>query len=222
VRPGHDHAEERVWRHLDTCQYQTVLHARVPRVACPTHGVRQVRVPWAEPRSRFTLLLERLVIDLILQCSTVTGACRIAHIRWDEAWGVMRRAVARGQARKVATPRRYIGLDEKAFRKGHQYHTIVCDLEAFTVEFVTPDRRTESMAAYYDTLTEAQRAALQAVAMDMWPAYVRATTDGLPQGDQKIVFDRLCAAAHKRSYGAGRQMCRGDDAPAKPAALGWR
>ena len=67
------------WRHLDTCQYQTFLHARVPRVQCPTHGVRQVRVPWAEARSRFTLLLERLVIDLILQCSTITGACRIAR-----------------------------------------------------------------------------------------------------------------------------------------------
>jgi transposase len=25
----------------------------------------------------------------------------------------------------------------------------------------------------------------------MWPAYIRATTDGLPQGDQKIVFDRF-------------------------------
>ena len=44
--PGHDRAGERVWRHLDTCQYQTFLHARVPRVACPTHGVRHVRVAW--------------------------------------------------------------------------------------------------------------------------------------------------------------------------------
>ncbi len=48
------------------------------------------------------------------------------------------------------------------------------DLEAATVEFVAPDRRTGSLAAYDDTLTEAQRTALQAVAMNMWPAYVRA------------------------------------------------
>ena len=82
--PCRDHAEERVWRHLDTCQYQTFLHARVPRVDCPTHGVRQVRVPWAEARSRFTVLMERLIIDLIQQCSTVMGACRIARITWDE------------------------------------------------------------------------------------------------------------------------------------------
>jgi transposase len=109
-----------MWRHLDTCQFQTHLHAAIPRVQCPTHGVKQVRVPWAEPRSRFTLLLERLVIDLILQCSTVKGACAIAGISWDEAWGIMQRAVVRGQTRKEARPIAYVGVDEKAFRKGHR------------------------------------------------------------------------------------------------------
>jgi transposase len=42
----YDH-REREWRHLDTCQLQTRLHARVPRVECPTHGVIQLAVPWA-------------------------------------------------------------------------------------------------------------------------------------------------------------------------------
>jgi len=58
-----------------------------PRVQCPAHGVKQVRVPWAEPRSRVRLLMERLIIDLILQCSTVKGACQIGSVSWDEAWG---------------------------------------------------------------------------------------------------------------------------------------
>ena len=47
--PAFDHAAERTWRHLDTCQFQTHLHAKIPRVPCPAHGVKQVRVPWAEP-----------------------------------------------------------------------------------------------------------------------------------------------------------------------------
>ena len=76
VLAGFDHAEERTWRHLDTCQFETHLRAEIPRVQCPTHGVRQVRVPWAEPRSRFTLLMERLIIDLIRQCSTGQGRVR--------------------------------------------------------------------------------------------------------------------------------------------------
>jgi transposase len=189
--PGWDHAEERTWRHLDTCQFQTHVHAQVPRVQCPTHGVKQVRVPWAEPRSRFTLLMERLIIDLIQQCSTVTGACRIARISWDEGWGVMTRAVARGRARKVARPIPYVGVDEKAFRKGHRYHTIVCDLARSTVEFVAEDRRAESLAAYFRQLTDEQRQALQAVAMDMWEPYIGATREGLPDGANKIVFDRF-------------------------------
>ena len=56
VSPGFDYAEARTWRHLDTCQFQTHLRAEIPWVQCPAHGVKQVRVPWAEPRSRFTLL----------------------------------------------------------------------------------------------------------------------------------------------------------------------
>ena len=59
------------------------------------------------------------------------------------------------------------------------------------MEFVAEDRRTESLAAYYAQLTDAQKTALQAVAMDMWEPYIGATRDGLPDGERKIVFDRF-------------------------------
>jgi len=135
--------------------------------------------------------MERLVIDLILPCSTVKGAGAIAGLSWDEAWGILQRAVARGQARKAAGPIAYLGVDEKAFRKGHRYHTVVCDLGRSTVEFVAEDRKTESLAAYYAQLTDAQKSALKAVAMDMWEPYIGATRDGLPEGEARIVFDRF-------------------------------
>ncbi len=44
--PGHDTVESQ-WRHLDFFQHAAYLHARVPRVKCPEHGVHQVPVPWA-------------------------------------------------------------------------------------------------------------------------------------------------------------------------------
>jgi Transposase len=50
---------------------------------------------------------------------------------------------------------------------------------------------TESLAAYYEQLPDAQKSALQAVAMDMWEPYIGATREGLPNGDTKIVFDRF-------------------------------
>jgi transposase len=61
--PVYDHQGERQWRHLDTCQYQTILHAQPPRSQCSQHGVRVVKLPWAEASSRFTALMERLGID---------------------------------------------------------------------------------------------------------------------------------------------------------------
>ena len=71
----HDHDEERAWRHLDSCGFQTFLHARIPRVNRPEHehGVRQVRVSWAEPKARFTALFERFAIDVMLETS-ISGA----------------------------------------------------------------------------------------------------------------------------------------------------
>jgi transposase len=53
----------RRWRHLDTRQFQTILVADVPRIECHEHGMLQVRVPWAESASRFTALMEAVVID---------------------------------------------------------------------------------------------------------------------------------------------------------------
>ena len=40
---------ERTWCHLNFFQYKAFIHAGVPRVACPEHGVRTVPVPWARP-----------------------------------------------------------------------------------------------------------------------------------------------------------------------------
>ena len=191
-----DHVEERTWRHLDTCQVRTFIRARIPRVDCEEHGVRQVLVPWAEPMSRFTLMMERFAIDVLLQAATVLAATRLLRITWDEAWGIKQRAVARGQARKEESVPAYIGVDEKAFRKGHSYLTIVCDVEAGTVEHVARDRKIESLRSYYDRFSSQELAGIQGVAMDMWGPYVQATLACVPDARSKIVFDRFHIMSH--------------------------
>lgn len=191
----YDHAEERTWRHLDSCQFQTYLHARIPRVACGEHGVVQVLVPWAEPRSRFTRLFERLAIDVLRQCD-VSGATRILRISWDEAWGLMERAVTRGRQRKAHPVVRRIGVDEKAAAKGHHYLTLVCDLDEGTVEHIAEDRKQESLDSYYAGLTPEQLDGIEAIAMDMWEPYIQATRAQVPDADDKIVFDRFHVMGH--------------------------
>ena len=191
-----DHAEERTWRHLDTCQFQTRLHARIPRVDCPEHGVKQAKVPWAEPKSRFTLLMERFAIKVMQQCATIKGARSILGISWDEAWGIMERAVARGLARKGEAPVRYLGVDEKAFKKGHKYITVVSDAVNGDVEYVGKNREIKSLQEYYESLSGNQLREIKAVAMDMWQPFIKATLDCVPEASGKIVFDKFHVASH--------------------------
>ncbi len=192
----HDHAEERVWRHLDSCQFQTFLHARPPRMNCSEHGVRQVRLPWAEPHSRFTLLFERFAIDVLRQTNT-KAARTILRISWDEAWHLAERAVARGLARKPAEVVPLIGVDEKSAGSGQQnYVTVISNQESSRVEDVTFGNDSASLESYFDTLSAEQLAGIEAVAMDMSKAYIAATRRKLPDADGKIVFDRYHLMQH--------------------------
>lgn len=185
----YDHSEERAWRHLDSCAFLTYLNAAPPRVNCSKHGVRQVRLPWAEPHSRFTALFERLAIDVLKECD-VLGASRLLRLSWDEAWHLMDRAVARGRAAKPATVPAHIGVDEKSAGRGQDYITVVSDLDAGTVEDIADERRQTSLDSYFDRFTPDQREAIEAVAMDMWEPYINSVRAHLTDADEKIVFDR--------------------------------
>lgn len=215
--PCYDHAEERRWRHLDSCQFQTFLLARVPRVKCPEHGVKNVAVPWAEKSSRFTILFERFAIDLLLATQTVTGAMGILRTSWDETWYFVQRAVRRGQARKQTKLLPRIGIDEKAFAKGHDYVTLLYDLDHSTVEAISDGHDTDSGLACFSQLLPEQIAAVEAVAMDMSPAYVKAAKQALPLAEGKIVHDRFhvmqlaTKAVDKVRRGEHRELLQKDD-----------
>ena len=193
--PLYDHQEERQWRHLDTCQYRTILHAAPPRSECREHGVRVVKLPWAEANSRFTALMEGIAIAWLKQASQKAVAEQL-HLSWDEIHGIMERAVERGLARRKAEKIPYLGVDEKAFRKGHKYFTLVNDLSGSRVLYVAEDREQKSLDGFWPTLTEKQREGIAAVAMDMWDPYVNSVQAHLPESANKIVFDKYHIAKH--------------------------
>ena len=193
--PTYDHTPEQVWRHLDTCQCQTYVHARLPRTACPVHGVRQVPAPWAEARSQYTRRFETRVIDTGQECD-VSGVMRLLGTGWEATWGVLERAVARGLARKPRRVPARLGIDEKAVRKGHHYETLVVDLDTGTVEAVLDDRTQASLEAYYRQFTAEELATIEAIAMDMWEPYILATHACVPAAAKKIVFDRYHATRY--------------------------
>lgn len=191
---GYDRKRRR-GRHLDTWQFTTWIEADVPRVSCPTHGVKQIAVPWAEPGSQFTAWCERLAIDLLRECS-VTGTAGVLRITWDEAWGIKERAVSRGLSRRTQDVVAHLGVDEKAIAKRHRYLTVVADLERSRVLYLAEDRKQESLDGFWAALTPAQREGIEAIAMDMWEPYIQSTRTHLKHAEEKIVFDKFHVAKH--------------------------
>jgi transposase len=183
----------RRWRHLDTMQFETMLIAEVPRSKCQTHGVLQVRVPWAEENSRFTALFECLVIDWLKEASIV-AVSRLLGLSWDEAAGIQERAVRRGLARRrnQATPA--LGIDETSFKKRHEYVSVICDLKRAKVLHVLDGRGKEPVVAYFKAMPKKIKSAIEAVTMDMWEPFISAVSEQLPQA--AIAFDRFHIAKH--------------------------
>lgn len=189
VAPGYD-TRRRTWRHLDTCQFTTFVVADVPRVECAEHGVVQIGVPWAEPGSGFTALMESLIIDWLHEAS-ISAVARRMRLSWDEIDGVMQRAVRRGLERRKLEEIKQVGVDETSFQKRHEYVTVVSDLERSRVLYVADDRRAESLDGFWSLLAPSQRLEIKAVAMDMSAPYVRSTRAHIEDADAKICFDRF-------------------------------
>lgn len=194
VSPRYD-TKPRRWRHLDTCQFKTFITSEVPRVKCAEHGVHQIQVPWAEQGSRFTVLFESLVIDWLKE-SSIRAVGRLMDLSWDEANGVMQRAVERGLKRRKLDPPTRVGIDETSFAKRHEYVTVVSDLDSATVLHVADDRKEDSLDAFFSALSPEERARFEVVAMDMWKPYIRSTRAHVPDADEKICFDRFHVAKH--------------------------
>ncbi len=192
--PCRDHIPMRQWRHQNLFEAKCYLHARIPRVVCRQHGVVQIPVPWAGGSAQMTYGMEKHVITELQTSKSTTAAARKLAMSWKTLQQVKERAVARGQKRQQSNCAERIGVDEKAFKKGHKYVTIVSDVESGTVLFVTEGRTTESLQKFYKSLSSEELQAVKSVSMDMWQAYIKATEENVPDAENKIVFDHFHVA----------------------------
>lgn len=194
--PIYDHQEGRRWRHLDTCQFQTVLWAEVPRVACRKCGVRTVRVSWAAPHGRFTLLFECFALDVLVTAQVQSRAAELLRLTVDEVHGLMARAVERGLARRDrARPISHVLIDEKSLHTGHHYVSVLSDGSSGAVLEVAEHRTTEAATQLLaEGLSAAQQPTVAVVTLDMWPPFAAAARARVPQAD--LVYDRFHLSEH--------------------------
>jgi len=190
----HDH-RVRVLRYLDTCQYETFLEVKVPRIKCEKDGVQQIQIPFAEKHSRFTSRFEKAVI-VWLNDSPISTVAENFNLSWDEVDGIMQRAVDRGLSRRKPQEVSNMGIDETSFRKRHDYVTVILDKDRDRVVDVLDDRKAETLETWLKTQGTSDLSGLQSISMDMWDPYIKAVMDAVPEAQEKIAFDRFHVSKH--------------------------
>jgi transposase len=179
---------ERRFRSLPIGSRATTVVFPVPRVECRAcELVRQVEISFADPRRSYTKSFERYALELSRRM-TIRDVARHLNVGWDMIKDIQKRDLSRRYGKPKLKHRRYIAIDEIAVAKGHQYLTVVMDLESGAVVFVGDGKGGDALKPFWKRL-RSSKAKIEAVAMDMSAAYCGAVSTHLPKA--KIVFDHF-------------------------------
>jgi transposase len=173
------------WRHLDMGGWVCRILLRRRRLRCPDHGVLAEGVPFARPDSRHTRDFEDLVAWLVTKTDKTTVSS-FARVAWRTVGAICERVVV-----DVLDPDRLrglvdIGVDEISWRKHHRYLTLVSDHDTGTIVWGGPGKDTDTLHGFFDELPDGG-ASIEAVSMDMGPAYAKAVHERAPAA--VICFD---------------------------------
>lgn len=160
----------------------------VPRVECrDCNIVRQVQIGFADPRRTYTKTFERFALELSRHMTVKDVALHLG-VSWDIVKEIQKRYLSKHYAKPRLKDLELVAIDEISIGKGHRYLTVVLDLHTGAVVFVGDGKGADALLPFWKKL-KSSRAKINAVAMDMSPAYISAVTKHLP--DATIVFDHF-------------------------------
>jgi len=187
--PVHDTTQKK-WRHLDFFNHKTYLHARIPRVQCPEHGVRQVTIPWARTGSGFTLLFESFVMTLAADMP-VKCIADLVGVTDKRLWRIVEHYVEEAVERIDCFDTEVVGVDETSRKKHHNYITVFYDMIARRILFITDGKDAETFDDFEHFLWEhnGNGSNIFEVSSDMSPAFIKGARECLERA--KITCDRF-------------------------------
>ena len=189
LSPVHDTVDKQ-WRHLNFFQFETVLHARVPRVWTDEGKVVQVEVPWARPGSGFTLMFEALAM-MMCQKMPVSEAAELLQEEDTRLWRMLMQYVEKAQRARDWSGVKQVMVDETSAKRGHRYVTCFVDVATRELLLMVEGRGHEVFAAFAEELTrhQARPEQIELICMDMSPAFKKGAQLVFPQAE--IVFDHF-------------------------------
>lgn len=180
---------------MDTMQFKTYINCKVPRVKS-SKGVKTIAVPWADSHERHTYLFERMAIDLLKATKNQTQTAKLLRCGFNVVNRIIHSSVARGMGRRGKdTAFAHLSLDEKSFRKGHSYVSVLSSPLAGCVIDVAEGRDKKAAKALLEkSVSPKNRDTVKTVSMDMWKPYMKSAKEVLPCAGE--VHDRFHLIKH--------------------------
>jgi|688.fasta_scaffold432504_1 transposase len=182
--PIYDFTEYRRIRHLDFLKYQCYLNFRTPRMKLPNGNVRAIPLGFADKNVSFSFEFETKIIELLLLSKNKTQTAHHAKTTFDIVHQIMKRAVDRGLTKRELEDVKVINLDEKSFRDGQNYFTVLTDTQGKRVLDIIEGRSIESTEELlHNTFTYKKLGGIETVAMDMWKPFMTGVENTLPNAE---------------------------------------
>jgi transposase len=189
-RPASVHSQglRRLLRDLDVAGARIYLDVEYRRVNCPACDRAVVeKLSFAGTSMRLTYRFARHVYDL---CKVLTVQDVAAHLDLDPKTvrAIDKHLLEEQFGQTDCEGLKVLAVDEISLSRGQRgYMTVVLDYLSGRVVWMGQGRKAESLDAFFATMSQQQKDAIEAVAMDMWEAYVRSVGQNCPKA--KIVFD---------------------------------
>ena len=183
--PGH-----RQFEFIPLWNIPVYFHYTMRRVDCEECGVRVERVPWAEGKSPvtkpFALFLARWAKRLSWK-ETAKSFCTT----WDTVFRSVKQIVEYGLKHRQLDGITAIGVDEIQYGKGHQYLTLVYQINAGIrrLLFVGKERKAKTLLRFFRDFGKERCEKLEFVCSDMWKAYIKVIKKKAP--DALHILDRF-------------------------------
>jgi len=166
----------------------TWIVAELPRVECRECGaVRQVEIGFAPARCSYTKAFAQYALELSRHM-TIKDVAEHLCITWDVIKDIKKTYLQKHFARPPLADVRRIAIDEISIGGGYRYLTIVLDLDSGAILFVGEGKGGDALLPFWRRVRRV-RPDIEAVAIDMSQAYIRAVEKHLPEAT--IVFDHF-------------------------------
>ena len=172
--PGYDHLTCRRFEFIPIWGYAVFLLYCMRRVDCQHCGVKVEEVPWGTGKHTLCKAYMLYLAHWARKLSWKETA-QSFHTSWEKVVQSVEYVVQWGLAHRELGTIRAIGVDEIHYGKGHQYLTLVYQIEAGCVRllWVGKERTQESFEKFFTMIGKELAEKIEFVCSDMWKPYLK-------------------------------------------------